>query len=644
MGFQSLYVWRVPEVRGRLDWYFRVAVNEMPAKYLVCRRVEAPPDFREMGEDELWRLHEKLSESFHKLLEQVKKGSLELAELPAFRDSFLSVKVELVKRMVRHCNFCRWNCRVDRSNPTKLGTCQLDTTSRVSTYFHHRGEELPIRGTQGSGTIFFTSCNMRCVFCLHPYTVILTDKGLYTIEEIFEASGNEIQYCGGFVRFPNNLHTYSYDGRKVRVVKVFKHHYNGDLLKIKASHAPPIKVTPSHEMVVYDRRGRVVKKPAKDLSHTHKLVIPFPRVEKKATATMDAEQILEPVADSTHHIVDVNSNSQLQALLLSEKNMQVKRMKQQVLYYLKDNQASVAARTLSKAKNVRNYVAVPIQRIERVSYSGPVYNLEVEDESHTYTANCLAVGNCQNSDISHDKDNGVVFTPQRLAWSMWQLRMEGCHNINLVGGEPTIHLHTIVQAIDMLKFFREFDAEAWSAKADAYIPYRLDPRNASYRGEFNTPILWNSNMYMSLETLRILRELVDIWLPDFKFGNNKCAIRLSRTPWYFETVAENHRLIYGWGEDIVIRHLIMPGHVECCTKPVLKWIAENMPEVPVNVMDQYHPDAYCNPADPRFDKRYVDMARYPTREEILEAYRYAESLGLNFGEITFERSLRGFRP
>jgi len=644
MGFQSLDVWRVPEVRGRLDWYFRVAVNEMPAKYLVCRRVEAPPDFREMGEDELWRLHEKLSESFHKLLEQVKKGSLELAELPAFRDSFLSVKVELVKRMVRHCNFCRWNCRVDRSNPTKLGTCQLDTTSRVSTYFHHRGEELPIRGTQGSGTIFFTSCNMRCVFCLHPYTVILTDKGLYTIEEIFEASGNEIQHCGGFVRFPNNLHTYSYDGRKVRVVKVFKHHYNGDLLKIEASHAPPIKVTPSHEMVVYDRRGRVVKKPAKDLSHKHKLVIPFPRVEKKATATMDAEQILEPVADSTHHIVNVNSDSQLQALLLSEKNMQVKRMKQQVLYYLKDNQASVAARTLSKAKNVRNYVAVPIQRMERVSYSGPVYNLEVEDESHTYTANCLAVGNCQNSDISHDKDNGVVFTPQRLAWSMWQLRMEGCHNINLVGGEPTIHLHTIVQAIDMLKFFREFDAEAWSAKADAYIPYRLDPRNASYRGEFNTPILWNSNMYMSLETLRILRELVDIWLPDFKFGNNKCAIRLSRTPWYFETVAENHRLIYGWGEDIVIRHLIMPGHVECCTKPVLKWIAENMPEVPVNVMDQYHPDAYCNPADPRFDKRYVDMARYPTREEILEAYRYAERLGLNFGEITFEKSLRGFRP
>jgi putative pyruvate formate lyase activating enzyme len=74
MGFQSLGVWRVPEVRGRLDWYFRVAVNEMPAKYLVCRRVEAPPDFREMGEDELWRLHEKLSESFPQIVRTGEEG------------------------------------------------------------------------------------------------------------------------------------------------------------------------------------------------------------------------------------------------------------------------------------------------------------------------------------------------------------------------------------------------------------------------------------------------------------------------------------------------------------------------------------------------------------------------------------------
>jgi putative pyruvate formate lyase activating enzyme len=316
--------------------------------------------------------------------------------------------------MLSHCNFCRWNCRVDRTAAAKYGTCQLGSESRVSSYFHHRGEELPIRGTKGSGTIFFTSCNQRCVFC-------------------------------------------------------------------------------------------------------------------------------------------------------------------------------------------------------------------------------------QNSDISHDKDNGVVFTPHMLAWAMWQLRMEGCHNINLVGGEPTIHLHTIVEAISLLRFFKGVEVGALEAKADLYIPYRMESRNALYMGEFNTPILWNSNMFMSGETMAILRELVDIWLPDFKFGNDRCAVRLARTPWYFETVSRNHRLIYEWGEDMVIRHLIMPGHVECCTKPVLKWIAENMPSTPVNIMDQYHPDCYCNPADSRFDRRYVDMARYPSREEILESYRYARELGLNFEEITFERSVHGLR-
>ncbi len=410
-AFESLHVWRTPEIRERLDWYFQVSVNKLPAKYLLCRRVPIYDELDVLTEEELWRLHDKAASEFHRIRQGIREGSITFKELRPEKPNLLDVKAALVKKMLRHCNFCRWNCRVDRTTGGKHGTCQLESTTRVSSYFHHRGEELPIRGTKGSGTIFFTSCNMRCVFC-------------------------------------------------------------------------------------------------------------------------------------------------------------------------------------------------------------------------------------QNADISHDKDNGIVFTPQMLAWAMWQLRMEGCHNINLVGGEPTIHLHTIVEAINMLRFFKETYAEAMDAKADIYYPYSLDTRNAYYEGEFNTPILWNSNMYMSGETMKILRELVDIWLPDFKFGNNKCAIWLSRTPWYFETVSQNHKQIYEWGEDIVIRHLVMPGHVECCTKPVLRWIAENMPGTPVNIMDQYHPDCYCNPSDPRFDKRYSDMALYPTEEEILESYRYARSLGINFEEITFEKSLR----
>ncbi|MCS7129565.1 MAG: radical SAM protein, partial [Candidatus Caldarchaeum sp.] len=366
-SFTSLETWSSPELKGRLEWYYSVANNLKPAKYLICRHIPVGQDIRQLSEDELWGIHEKKAEEFSRVFKEIRDGGLKLKELSVERPNFLDLKVALVKKMLTHCNFCRWNCRVDRSAAKKFGTCQLAEVSRVSSYFHHRGEELPIRGTKGSGTIFFTSCNMRCVFC-------------------------------------------------------------------------------------------------------------------------------------------------------------------------------------------------------------------------------------QNADISHDKDNGIVFTPHMLAWTMWQLRMEGCHNINLVGGEPTIHLHTIVEAISLLRFFKNVEEAALEAKADLYIPYPLDVRNASFEGEFNTPILWNSNMYMSPETMKILHELVDIWLPDFKFGNNRCAVALSRTPWYFETVAENHKLIYSWNEDIVIRHLIMPGHVECCTKPVLKWIADNMPLTPVNVMDQYHPDCYCNPS------------------------------------------------
>ena len=75
--------------------------------------------------------------------------------------------------MLGHCNFCRWDCRVDRREATKLGACKLGSATRVSSHFF-TGEELVYRGLDGSGTIFFTSCNMRCAFCQNGD--ISTDK------------------------------------------------------------------------------------------------------------------------------------------------------------------------------------------------------------------------------------------------------------------------------------------------------------------------------------------------------------------------------------------------------------------------------------------------------------------------------------
>ena len=436
--FESLDIWK--QLRnGRkslLPWYFEVSINHMPAKYLISKSISCNiTDLRLASEEELWEEHRNLMERFLETWKGVRSGEVDIISDLSWQQktSLMDLNVELVKRMLTHCNFCHWNCQIDRSvqkdgarKVNKHGTCQLESTSKVSSYFHHRGEELVFRGNMGSGTIFFTSCNMRCSFC-------------------------------------------------------------------------------------------------------------------------------------------------------------------------------------------------------------------------------------QNGDISMDKDNGIPITPNLLALMIWQLRMEGCHNTNWVGGDPTIHLHTIVQAISILDSFKmpniyknknkEEDLNYIKAvKADNnYLStWHMNSEYAFYQKHlFNSPQLWNSNFFMSKETMRILRSLMDAWLPDFKFGPGKCALDLSRTPWYWDTVTNNLRLIHEWGEDLAIRHLIMPNHVECCTKPVLDWIARNMPEVPINIMDQYYPDNLCDSSSSKYRERYSEISRPPTEEEIIRSYQYAKDLGLNFETLSFEKSAFG---
>ena len=144
-------------------------------------------------------------------------------------------------------------------------------------------------------------------------------------------------------------------------------------------------------------------------------------------------------------------------------------------------------------------------------------------------------------------------------------------------------------------------------------------------------------------SMMLLRILMDVWLPDFKFGPERCASLLSKTPFYWDTVTGNLELIHSWGEDFTIRHLVMPNHVECCTLPVLKWVAENMPDAPVNIMDQYHPDTFCDPAGPKFNLKYRDLARRASRDEILQAFRYGKELGIRFESLSYEKNSTGLR-
>ena len=163
-GFDRLWVWDDPALAGSLRWYREVAANRKPAKFRIAATVPAGVPPRDAPEDELWAELERLTPVFLERWRRIRDEGAPLgprAEGP----TLLDLCRELSHRMLAHCNFCRWNCGVDRSRGAKVGACKLGAATRVSTFFHHPAEELVYRGTAGSGTIFFTSCNMRCAFC-----------------------------------------------------------------------------------------------------------------------------------------------------------------------------------------------------------------------------------------------------------------------------------------------------------------------------------------------------------------------------------------------------------------------------------------------------------------------------------------------
>jgi len=198
---------------------------------------------------------------------------------------------------------------------------------------------------------------------------------------------------------------------------------------------------------------------------------------------------------------------------------------------------------------------------------------------------------CQNWDISQFH-SGNRIPPKTLAEAIereWRDRR--IRNTNWVGGEPTPNLHYILDVLVELKD--------------------------------GPPVVWNTNFYASLETMRILDGIVDIWLPDFKYGNNECAQKYSKIPKYFDVVSRNFKILSDKGEEVIIRHLIMPNHVECCTIPILTWIKENMDlsHVRLNLMDQYRPEYQAS--------KYPEITRRIKRSEWDTALKTAKELGIS---------------
>ena len=102
-------------------------------------------------------------------------------------------------------------------------------------------------------------------------------------------------------------------------------------------------------------------------------------------------------------------------------------------------------------------------------------------------------------------------------------------------------------------------------------------------------VVWNTNLYSSTQAIQWLGEHVDTWLIDLKFGSNACAQRLSGRSDYIDRVKQGISTLSSMSANIMVRHLLMPGHYECCTKPVLEWLAAHHPTIPVNMMTHFLP-------------------------------------------------------
>lgn len=179
--------------------------------------------------------------------------------------------------------------------------------------------------------------------------------------------------------------------------------------------------------------------------------------------------------------------------------------------------------------------------------------------------NCIF---CQNHDISQG-GKGIDVTVERLAEIMLEQQERGANNINLV--TPTMYVEQIIKAIDIAK-----------------------------EGGLNIPIVYNTNGYEEVETIKKLNGYIDIYLPDFKYFTNELAIKYSKATNYFEKVtsvllemqSQFDEYVFD-GEIIkkgmIVRHLVLPNHIQN-SKNVLKWIKENLrKDIYVSVMAQYFP-------------------------------------------------------
>jgi putative pyruvate formate lyase activating enzyme len=210
---------------------------------------------------------------------------------------------------------------------------------------------------------------------------------------------------------------------------------------------------------------------------------------------------------------------------------------------------------------------------------------------------------CQNYELSHLGEGNEV-TASELAGQMLRLQAAGCHNINLV--TPS---HVVPQILEALPLATE--------------------------GGLQLPLIYNTGGYDSVETLRLLDGVVDIYMPDFKLWDPQHCRKYLTTADYAEAaraaLREMHRQVGDLIVDedglalrgLLVRHLVMPGLLDD-TQAILQFLAEQLsPDTFVNVMSQYRPAGRA-----LLDLRFSAIRRPLASTEYRQALRLARAAGL----------------
>lgn len=223
-----------------------------------------------------------------------------------------------------------------------------------------------------------------------------------------------------------------------------------------------------------------------------------------------------------------------------------------------------------------------------------------------FFSNCnLSCVFCQNYEISQ-KGKGKEISTEELADIFLEQQENDVENINLV--TPTSYVPQIIESISIAK-----------------------------NKGLKIPIVYNTNGYEKVETLKMLEGYIDVYLPDFKYYYNGLAMKYSKVDNYFEVTTkalkEMERQIEKTVIDengimkkgIIVRHLVLPNNIDN-SKKVLKWIRENMREdVYVSIMAQYFPTYIA--------KEMKELSRKLTKEEWETIEDYVEKLEIENGFI-----------